>query len=253
MALNIWSCCAYVCSSNIYLRPFSNTWEKNSEWNHNRVACHPLWTAEIGLFWKEQANKRVLWSVSRWAFSPVLMLSCSFLCKAAVLICRTVLCRPFYTLLCLYLVWFRRNTHTDAIITNAHTHTPPTHTLCVQLHISLANSAVNFFFQRITRRSIKKWWQRAAYAEQKEECHSIPVLYNALEQLNYYCSNKPLRITPSNHQHHLRVPAKKQQRYTIDSTVFTSMMMIAWIIFSNAFNFLLNPVKHKVHPSPWKY
>lgn len=70
--------------------PFLNTWEKNKEWNHNTVTCHLLWTAEFDLFWREQANKSVLWSVSSWAFSPLLMLCCGFLCKAAVYVCGTV-------------------------------------------------------------------------------------------------------------------------------------------------------------------
>lgn len=101
------SCCADVCSSNIYQSHFSNTWEKNTEWNHNRGKHHLLWTAEFDLFWREQANKSVHWSVSKCTLSPALMLSCCFLCEAAVFICSTVLGQPFYTTCCIYLVWIR--------------------------------------------------------------------------------------------------------------------------------------------------
>lgn len=112
---NIWSRCADVCSSNIYLRHFSNTWEKNREWNHNRGTCHLLWTAEFDLFWREQANKSVLWSVSRRAFftsaHAILLLSmqgCSFHMQGSLV---AAILHPFF----IYLVWFRMQ--------QGHTHT----------------------------------------------------------------------------------------------------------------------------------
>lgn len=134
------------------------------------TSCEML---SLTCFWGNKQTESVLWSVYRQAFSTsahaVFLLSmrgCSFQCW-------TVSRQPFYTTLSF--IWFdlrcKRGTNADAVIANAHTPT-----LCVELHKSAANSAVNILLQSVKSRSIEKWWQRVAYTERNRECHSTPVL-----------------------------------------------------------------------------
>lgn len=140
IASNIWSCCADVCSSNIYQRHFSPERRIESKiiTEKQAISCKLLSLTHFeGTSKQKCAVKRFQASF----FPPLPLLPCCFLCKTAVFIYR----QPLFMLISSF-IWFELGsgeTHTDAIIIIANTHRQP---LCVELHKSVANSSVNILF-----------------------------------------------------------------------------------------------------------